>query len=36
LCLAAQDTKIGFPETGIGMTVTNAGTKLLPAEPCTT
>jgi len=28
--IAAKGTKFGFPETGVGMTVTNAGTKLLP------
>ncbi|RLA99136.1 MAG: hypothetical protein DRG37_05420 [Deltaproteobacteria bacterium] len=28
--IAAKGTKFGFPETGLGMTVTNAGTKLLP------
>ncbi len=28
--IAAEGTKFGFPETGVGMTVTNAGTKLLP------
>ncbi|MBW2370242.1 MAG: enoyl-CoA hydratase/isomerase family protein [Deltaproteobacteria bacterium] len=28
--IAAQGTKFGFPETGVGFTVTNAGTKLLP------
>jgi enoyl-CoA hydratase len=27
--IAAQDAKFGFPETGVGMTVTTAGTKLL-------
>jgi enoyl-CoA hydratase len=27
--IAAQDAKFGFPETGVGMTVTNAGTKLV-------
>ena len=27
--IAAQDAKFGFPETGLGMTVTTAGTKLL-------
>ena len=30
LRIAAEGTKFGFPETGIGATVTNAGTKLLP------
>jgi enoyl-CoA hydratase len=28
--IAAEGTKFGFPETGVGATVTNAGTKLLP------
>ncbi len=28
--IAAKGTKFGFPETSVGMTVTNAGTKLLP------
>ncbi|MCJ7792342.1 MAG: enoyl-CoA hydratase/isomerase family protein [Dehalococcoidia bacterium] len=28
--IAAKGTKFGFPETGVGLTVTNAGTKLLP------
>ncbi len=28
--IAAESTKLGFPETGIGFTVTNGGTKLLP------
>jgi enoyl-CoA hydratase/carnithine racemase len=28
--IAAEGTKLGFPETGIGFTVTNAGTKFLP------
>ena len=27
--IAAQDAKFGFPETGIGLTVTTAGTKLI-------
>jgi len=29
LRLAAEDAQFGFPETGVGMTVTTAGTKLL-------
>ncbi len=29
LRLAAEDARFGFPETGVGMTVTTAGTKLL-------
>ena len=29
LRIAAQDARFGFPETGVGMTVTTAGTKLL-------
>jgi len=29
LRLAAEDAKFGFPETGVGLTVTTAGTKLL-------
>jgi len=28
--IAAEGTKFGFPETNVGATVTNAGTKLLP------
>ena len=28
--IAAEGTKFGFPETSVGTTVTNAGTKLLP------
>jgi enoyl-CoA hydratase len=28
--IAAEGTKFGFPETNVGGTVTNAGTKLLP------
>lgn len=28
--IAAEGTKFGFPETSVGATVTNAGTKLLP------
>jgi enoyl-CoA hydratase len=27
--IAAEDAKFGFPETGVGLTVTGAGTKLL-------
>lgn len=27
--IAAEDARFGFPETGIGLTVTNAGTKLI-------
>jgi enoyl-CoA hydratase len=27
--IAAEDAKFGFPETGVGLTVTTAGTKLL-------
>lgn len=27
--IAAKDAKFGFPETGVGLTVTNAGTKLI-------
>jgi enoyl-CoA hydratase len=27
--IAAQDAKFGFPETGVGMTITSAGTKLI-------
>lgn len=27
--IAAENAKFGFPETGVGLTVTNAGTKLL-------
>jgi len=27
--IAAQDAKFGFPETGVGLTVTQAGTKLI-------
>jgi enoyl-CoA hydratase/carnithine racemase len=30
LRIAAEHTKLGFPEARVGMTVTNAGTKLLP------
>lgn len=28
--IAAEGTRFGFPETNVGLTVTNAGTKLLP------
>ncbi|MCP4755134.1 MAG: enoyl-CoA hydratase/isomerase family protein [Proteobacteria bacterium] len=28
--IAAEGTQFGFPETSVGMTVTNAGTKMLP------
>ncbi|MBM3182849.1 MAG: enoyl-CoA hydratase/isomerase family protein [Chloroflexi bacterium] len=28
--IAAQGTKFGFPETSVGATITNAGTKILP------
>jgi len=28
--IAAEETKFGFPETGVGYTVTNCGTRLLP------
>ena len=27
--IAAQDAKFGFPETGVGLTITSAGTKLI-------